>query len=268
MGPRLLHRRGAVPHYEDLRIRDYWEGLKKRRELMLECQDRIALVIPRRLCEWFAKTPATLSVKSEPTVRTIPTIQGLQSIWEDFLYNWATPHGSLFCFNPEQPRTMTDDPGFDLERSVRKRTRTEEPHPVLNCLPDVWIALSETAAKGVAGTSLQKEDVEWGFSNFVCQAYDEQEGNRPNPRTRDIEQWLSTGDLRLIRISGAESNSRFLGERIWDPQKAFDLLVHSALALGRSTRCLSREDFEGSKPAEASSSEVDPRSESDVAPMR
>ena len=33
MGPRLLQKRGTVPHYEDRRIRDYWIGLQQRHKL-------------------------------------------------------------------------------------------------------------------------------------------------------------------------------------------------------------------------------------------
>jgi pimeloyl-ACP methyl ester carboxylesterase len=242
MGPRLLHRRGTVPHYEDSRIREYWSWLTERRELILEHHRRVALVIPTKLREWFAGKPAVLSAKGEPSIRSIPQVQSLQSMWEEFLESWV-PTRSLFSFNPEKPDGPIEGPSFRLERLVRERTGTKVPHPVLNCLPDVWIALSDKVIKGMVGSS--GIDIHICFLEFIANAYQEQRGHGPNPNTANIEEWLAGGELKLIRVSGAEANSRFLGERVWGPGKALDLLVHSALALARSSQCLVPADFGG-----------------------
>jgi len=243
MGSRLLHRRGAVPHYEDLHIREYWEGLRERRELMLKYHHRVVLVIPSRLSRWFTRKPPILSIKSEPTARSIPTMQSLHSIWDEFLDSWGDT-GALFCFNPEVPEIIPQDPKFKLEQMVRARTRTEERHPVLNCLPDVWISLSDEVIQGMAGRSHDRKAVENGFLKFICSVYEEQ-GDREHgdPHTDSLRRWLAAGKLCIIRVSGAESNPRFLGERVWDIRKALELLIHSALSLARSKQCHARDDF-------------------------
>jgi pimeloyl-ACP methyl ester carboxylesterase len=253
MGSRLLHKRGTVPHYEDSRIREYWHGLSERRTLMLRHHKRLMLVVPAKLRTWFVRRPPILSVKSGPSIRSIPTIPGLKSIWNEFLDIWGGT-GSLFCFHPETPREMPDDPRFRLERMVRKRTHTEEPHPILNCLPDVWIAFSGKAMARILG--LQKLSMHSCFLEFVSNVYEETVEKGLSPNKTSMEKWLATGDLRLIRVSGADSSPRFLGERVWDSERALDLLVHSALALARSTQCLSRQDFGGPEiPQETSVSD-------------
>jgi hypothetical protein len=236
MGSRLLHRRGTVPHYEDFLIREYWEGLRKRREAMLKQSSKVTLVIPAKLGDWFVGTPPILSVKSEPTVRTIPSVDGLKAIWSDFIKCWGET-GSLFCFDPERPEKLPEnEPRFALEMLVRERTRTEEPHPVLNCLPEVWIGLSEEVVEALVGTSDQPEVMEKCFHQFVFNLYREQDGGHGNPWTTRKDLWINKGALRIIRVSGADSNSAFLGERIWDSGRALDFLVHAALALARSRR--------------------------------
>jgi pimeloyl-ACP methyl ester carboxylesterase len=251
MGTRLLHRRGTVPHYEDLRIREYWQGLTERRALLLQHHQQIVLMIPSKLNSWFTREPPILSVKSEPTARSIPTVESLRAIWHEFLDSWGGTH-ALFCFDPEKPREMPDAPSFKLERMVRARTRTQEPHPVLNCLPDVWVSLSEEVIEGMSGQAQEREAVERGFLKFVCSVYEEQENSEPgsslDPRTTSLKGWLESGKLRIIRVSGAESNPLFLGERVWDLGKAIDLLVHTGLSLARSTQCKTKNDFTGLDP--------------------
>jgi hypothetical protein len=242
LGPRLLHRRGTVPHYEDSLIREYWEGLRERRELMLHHCQKIFLVVPLKLRDWFAKPPPILSVKSAPTARAIPTREGLQNVWDDFLTSWGET-GALFAFHPEHPQFIPEgEPKFEIERLVRKRTRTEEPHPILNCLPDVWIFLSRSVVDGITGAVAGREAAERGFAQFVCSVYEEQ-SRELKPRTKELKTWLTSGELRLVRVSGADSNPRFLGERVREPARALDLLVHSALALARASQCHSKEEF-------------------------
>lgn len=243
MGNHILHRRGSVPHYEDFRIRDFWQRLKERRESMVRCADRITLVVPGRLNEWFVKQSSILSLKSLPLAREIPGRNSLEKIWEDFLADWENETGALHRFDPELRANLASD-FFKLESLVRKETATPENHPVLNCLPDIWIGLSQQVVQNTAGKATGRESIHLGFTNFVASLYT-QRRNKDDLKNdlEKLDEWLETGAMRVVRISPARSNPRFLGERIRSRGSAIDLLVHTALALPRSTPCVDRGDF-------------------------
>ncbi len=244
MGERLLHKRGSTPHYEDFEIRRFWEELKERGDSMAIHRKRITIVVPGRLNEWFRAQPSILSAKSLPLARELQDRKSLGAIWKEFLNRWGGT-GALYRFHPGDPT----DPGqivgtrFKLERLVRKDTSTPSNHPVVNCLPDVWMGLSASAVRGIGGGAV-REDIHANFQRWVRDLYAEH-SDQPErrPREKQFRDWLEKGTLKIIRVSAAQANPRYLGERIWDPETAIDLVVHSALALARSERCAKRGDF-------------------------
>lgn len=238
MGPRLLEKRGAIPHFEDQRIRAYWEGLAQRREKMIELADRLLLILPSRLKRWFVKPGAILSAKSEPSSRSVPNARALREIWSYFLDTWENT-GALYCFNPE----MKSFEQGGLEDMIRKESRTPDGHPILNTLPDVWIGLSGEVVKRISGTEqAERPDVIAAFQDRIREIYNEQAKPR-RPDSTEAREWIESGKLRVIRVSSVSSNPRFLGERIWSFDSSLDLLVHGALAIARSRQCMSQGDF-------------------------
>ena len=249
MGKLLLHRRGGVPHYEDFQIRTFWQHLQDRQATMTAQADRIVLVLPGRLNEWFKRKVSVLSPKPHSLARRLPKPYSLQEIWEAFLNDWE-PKGALYRFDPERPRELPEG-CFALERMVRIDTTTPAGHPVLNCLPDLWIGLSAKVVAGLTGLEGKPKAEELRaavtdeFLDHIHRLYRERRGVKVGKAAvANTRNWLTSGDLRLIRISAAESNPRFLGERIWDLAAAADALVHSALAITRSKRCERAGDFE------------------------
>jgi hypothetical protein len=249
MGPRLIQKRGTVPHYEDQKIRDYWIGLQWRHKKMREHSDRIILSIPKRLGEWFHGHTSILSAKNEPTAHARPSREDMERIWAQFLADWEAT-GALFRFDPEDnnlgllARPTAEE--LKLEGLVRETTRTEEPFPILNSLPDLWISLSTKVVENITGIDERKkgsrEEVLGAFHNLVTDIYTETT-KTTKPETRRARTWLEGGELSIIRVSGADSNPRFLGERIWSFRDASDLLIHSALALARCIQCKASGDF-------------------------
>jgi hypothetical protein len=214
---------------------------------MLCCTDRITLVIPGRLNEWFIRDPSIVTAKNLLLVRERHDRESLNQIWNDFLSTWETK-GALYRFDPEHPEEISIE-HYPLEHLVRNNTSTPRKRPVLNCLPDLWIGLSPKVIKDIAGIKASRIGIHKGLYNHALKIYTQrQAGDKEQSEAIDKTfDWLSNGDLRIIRISAAQS-TRFLGERIWDTRDAEELLIHSALALARSTACSTPGSFAAGWP--------------------
>jgi hypothetical protein len=234
MGQRVLHRRGTVPHYADEKIRTFWFHLQKQRLNMLKFAERITIVVPGRLNDWFAQPPSRLSEKHLPVVREYSNDERQKKIWQDFLSDWENEKGALYRFNAEYP-TDISGPLFELENLIRKETETPDQGWILNCLPDTWISLSKTIVENLAGEDHSRDEL---FAKLI------QRMTKIHGKPKALEDWLKKEELQIIRISAAQSSPRFLGERIWKSGTAVDLLTHAALALARSQPCPKKGDFE------------------------
>jgi hypothetical protein len=255
MGPRVLHRRGTVPHYADFEIGRFWARLQEQRLRMRDSADRVAIVVPGRLNGWFVHRLPTLSFKNLPIVQDAPNSEQRQTdIWHDFLNEWEGT-GALYRFDAERLTGFTTDE-FELERMIREDTATPDMSWILNCLPDTWISLSEKAVTKLAGEEGERAEVLHAFKKRMLRVYTAQRKGRQQSLTpeeqkarEDLYQWLDDGSLQILRISAAQSSPRFLGERIRSHYTAIDILTHSALALARSEQCRESGDFsKGWKP--------------------
>jgi hypothetical protein len=122
-------------------------------------------------------------------------------------------------------------------------------HPILNCLPDVWIGFSHgVLGKTMTRKALPKGVVHDNILDLANLLFKHQRRNAPSSKAADAQakelaDWLRTGEIRIVRISAANATPGFMGERIIDPDSAINVLVHSALALLYSTPCLKPGDF-------------------------
>jgi hypothetical protein len=214
---------------------------------MEDSADRITIAVPGRLNDWFMQRPPTLSVKHLPVVHEYPDRQQQLRIWEDFLTKWEAKEGALYRFNPEYPKLISGSP-FDLEKMIREDTDTPADRWVLNCLPDTWIRLSEEVVTELAGGGAKRHRVHEMLIDRMCMIYrrdkrKERLRDRERKAAENFDRLIEREELRIIRISAAQSRPRFLGERIWNPQMMADLLTHTALALARSQPCIKKDDF-------------------------
>jgi hypothetical protein len=236
MGPRVLHRRGTVPHYADDNIGRFWARLQEQRLRMREARDRVAIVVPGHLNHWFTQPLPTLSFKHLPVVQELPDQKSQQqAIWDDFLNDWETT-GALYRFDP-RPLDLSSEK-FELEKMIRKKTFTPPDFWVLNCLPDTWISISGTAANTLADGPAERGRILEALDKRMQKIHGNDEGAE-----KDLEEWLNGQSLQILRISAAQSSPRFLGERIRDLGAATELLTHSVMAFARSQPCLAKGDF-------------------------
>lgn len=239
MGSRLLHRRGSVPHYEDFRIRLFWVHAQETYRSLLDHQNRLTIVVPARLRQWFRRPPAALTSKSCLMTHDADDAANLEIIWEKFLGDWES-EGALHCFDAE----MAPEERFKLEQTIRRGTATPQNSPILNCLPDLWISFSKALASHLAGEAVTRLAVHEAFLRHSAALYEQRNGlsniKNASPSTKE---WLASGQLRIVRISEAQS-PRFLGEQIMDSRIAEEALIHAALALDRAAQCVCSGDFE------------------------
>ncbi|HJQ40041.1 MAG TPA: hypothetical protein VKB93_23090 [Thermoanaerobaculia bacterium] len=247
MGKRVLHRRGTVPHYDDNQIRGFWARLQLQRLGMKACVDRLAIVVPGRLNQWFVQRPPTLSFKHLPVVQEFHDHDEQENIWQEFLADWEDK-GVLYRFDPEYPSDISGE-RFALEERIRMETATPKDFWVLNCLPDTWISLSRKAVTDLAGGVAHREAILNNLGERMLLVYSGK-GRKDSELTDDqrtakqhLNDWLETGALQIIRISAAQTSPRFLGERIRDRDSAIELLTHTVLALARSKQCRYKGDF-------------------------
>lgn len=246
MGSRMLHHRGVMPHFEDLKIRQAWRKIQTQNAILKANRERVTVIIPGRLNEWFVRKPSVISSKSRALAREVPNQDSLAEIWKDFLNDWEVVPSALWRFDP-----TTKVQSHELEEAVRIETSTPDlpMHPILNCLPDVWLGFS----KEVFSETIATDDHPRGgaheellrLANQLFQLHLKKEPGtaKGGLRMSHLDDLLRAENLRIVRISAANATPDFMGERIVDPESAIDLLVHCALALLYSTPCLKPGDF-------------------------
>jgi hypothetical protein len=229
LGPKLLHRRGTALHHSDDAIRRYVSGLNRRREAMMkkENRDRITLVIPAPLEKWFKREQPIFSGKVEAAAFRVPSEQDLAEIWQDFFPSWASS-GALRQFSPSsaaEPRELDDE--------ITQRFDTTQSYPVLNTLPDLWIAFDGRAVEQMVSTvTPDRANCQSAFLTWAVAL------NKDDGRAKErLEGWLRNEWLRVVKVSAAEFNPRFMGWRIRDPRRARVSVVHAALACTHSRPC-------------------------------
>ncbi|HEV7667107.1 MAG TPA: alpha/beta hydrolase [Thermoanaerobaculia bacterium] len=245
MGRRRLHHRGVMPHFEDLSIRYAWEKVQEQCQTLKMRSNRITLVLPGRLNEWFRRKPSVISSKSRALAREASGQGALEAMWQDFLDDWECEEKALWRFDPH-----AQSPIHSLEQSVREETSTPSSpmHPILNCLPDVWIGFSTDVLGRTMASEMTRTEVHRQILDLACLLFEFQRKSVPaselaERKALQLGEWLRTGALRIVRISSANATPNFMGERITDPESAIDLIVHSALALLYSTPCDQVGDF-------------------------
>jgi hypothetical protein len=230
LGPKVLHRRGTALHHSDQRIRDYLAGLLHRDSALRAAKDHLVLVLPVALKRWFVRPDPVLSPYVEAAGYRVPQVETLREILADFLGVWESAD-SLFWFSPKGSRSST----AGRRRRAHRRSRFLPP---LSTLPDVWISLSAPALDGLLGTPQRRQDsVLTGLDSAVASLSEEFRTN-PGGQMDDVSAgvhsfigFIQTGDIRIVRVSRAKYNARFMGWRVRDPRRVLRYLRHALEAL-------------------------------------
>jgi hypothetical protein len=235
---KAIQEHAAVLHHEDSGIVRYIDGLRGRRELILENPERISLVLPwnaRTIMEEMDRYPGHPS-QSEGASGQMPTRTDPKKTWEEF-------HKHCECFagesNSDAIRVCDGRLGVDqggmppldtsaLVRSARKKLRIEDESLLVKpSLPDCWVWMSPKFL------FLDDEDpLEIGAARKeLCEVVPLR-----YPKPEHLANPLRKDQLRLVTVSRARYNPRFRGRLVADPKAARDLLLHVTLCVAASVR--------------------------------
>ena len=226
LGTEMLQLDGAALYHSDGTIGDYFLALQNRRLLLTRNHGKITIVIPSRLETWFRETPAILSANVE-TARggLVPDGDQLRQIWERFFNEWSG-YGCLRLFDPDPDLARP----AALVHTIRSRTAgLDSEIPIVNALPDIWLYISSRRAQMLrkwVGARSSRTGTQAGLVALATRLAESTTGKEP--RIRD---WVSWDDLIISKVSAAEYNPRYMGERITDSDAVKKVTIHAALCL-------------------------------------
>jgi alpha/beta hydrolase family protein len=217
----------ALHHSEEL-ITRYTVALRRRAKRLRDRADRISLLIPQQTGEWFSKPGehfALFSKSETPGGARAPSEADLNAMWRHFQNTWGQSAAVGLVkageYSGEQLRGIG-------ERVARRYGLEAVP---LTILPDVWIGLSHDLCKELRGQA--DEDLPYVLDGLVNLA------GRLAKNVADAQKTLvhslKEDSLRVVKVSAAELNPRYRGQRLTDPHEVSRALIHWALSYRAST---------------------------------
>lgn len=218
-------------------IRRYIEGLQDRRNTLLQhAVGAVRLVIPSQLGDWFVRPQPAFSPAVEAAYARVPSEKDLREVWVEFRRDWCET-GSLREFDPTRVGTPVGDPG----QWAMLATKGEG--LVINTLPDVWVAMSSDLLaqlmkeeREVQGRGEMSTETSLLYlASRLMQATDLESNHDELMR---LDEFIAAGTLRVVKVSGARFNPRFMGWRVRERKTACRMIIHCALAYVRSQKAV------------------------------
>lgn len=235
----VIRERGAALFHDDLQLVAYCHGAHQRRNLVSECIDRIALVLPanaRSIMLYMDAQPACPS-QAESAGGQIGVSIEVEDVWRQVAATLrrlaAEGRQSMRMFDgnlnfddaPRQPSEtlLVAANGYSHNESLMR----------VAALPDCWVWLSRRALGAKFARKLTIE-----------RAIDDLERHAPDfdDNPEDVDRMLRDGDIRIVTVSRARYNPRYRGRLVVSARDACKLLVHVALCM-RLSKALSRNDI-------------------------
>jgi hypothetical protein len=249
---------GAAMHHSEDNIGIYVESLRNRAKRLHSATDRLTLLIPAS----YGGTGAAGSIgerakerarlaKSEVAIRYWPSEKateqevpsGGEDEWARFAEDWCE-EGSVRLVKSREYQAaelgaigkawMEGHKSSDLNETIS-----------LTMLPDVWIAVSEDAGTKLLEVTrdAERDVVEGAMVTLACELAREPVERKGHVTAHSrLQDALTAGSIRAVKVSAAELNPRFRGRLIeaaaGGERKMTDLLIHWAMAYQASDRVL------------------------------
>jgi hypothetical protein len=241
LSPRHFEVWGAALHHHDARIQHYATALHGRATALDARSDRVMLLLPDKLEQWFVYASALFDPQSDTPRGRIMRHEDRLALWRDFDTHWSK------CIR-------AFDPG-ELDEPIDERLAREELIPALTAwqgvetsdltvthLPDVWIALSGGDNAAPPGNARRRERFERDFVAWAADVVSELEARRPKVRKdapragwgAKLRAGLEGGTVRIVQVSDAELNPRYRGRLERSAGPAARLLAQCAASMLRS----------------------------------
>jgi pimeloyl-ACP methyl ester carboxylesterase len=223
-------------HHNDVGIAKYIEGLRMRRELILDNPERVSLILPwnaRTITEKMDAHPGHPS-QSEGAGGQLPHRVAPRKIWKQFHdrcteVTASAPHAVRVCDGRVGLEDTSGTPEVDtaaLVNSARERLKIDDhTHRVTPSLPDCWVWMSPDFLALDVDESLTVEDGRSRLCEVVPREYDD---------VNVLSNRLRRDHLRIVTVSRSRYNPRFRGRIVVDPHVARKLLIHITLCIAVS----------------------------------
>ncbi len=230
-------------HHSEGEITRCIKDLRARSKRLRKIRDRVSLLVPAGSEVWFKdhKRRERFYSKSETaSAARIPTNDEALKMWEYFTSNWLAPGAAREVKLNEH---LLDKLG-SIGKAEEKRLNIDRLS--MTGLPDVWLALSETARELLCGNSPERAVNESSVISWATKLseewHKEPKGTSRNARvarppaaqqpTRldQLKEWIKDGQVMAIEISAAELNARYRGRLLTDAEDVRRAVIHWALA--------------------------------------
>lgn len=240
LGSQMLLRRGSGMYHSDAKIYHYIHRVSMRRHALHQLGTRLVLVLPKQLSRWFfsGKQPI-FSSKLEAASFQVPSSGTLAAIWSNFEAEWAESSRLLWF---DARKQFEDDeripqPPRNLPANQTMAALWEHAHKrTINSLPDIWVSMTADAIGGIRHARAVQVPMD-GLSaamHLGAKLLPGSTDKRKSYYRELLGELLDSDQVRIVRVSGATYNQRFMGWRVRSLNRAVAMLSHAAIALARS----------------------------------
>lgn len=233
---------GTALHHHDLRVQQYAGGLRRRAAKLEDLSERTTLVVPHLLRHWFVDLTARFDPHSDSPSGRFTKTADREEMWEGFERWWK-------CTRYFEAGKLSEHVEGGMESEVLPQkaaawSRTTEDFLEITNLPDVWIGIADDSL--FSPGSKPRNETHAGLvdgigdvlEQDVKRRSEEREAKTPEQEaelgTTALKQDLENDRIRIVHVSGAESNPRFRGRIEREPKAALRLLAHGISGLVRS----------------------------------
>ncbi len=225
-------------HHHDVRVQQYAGGLRRRADRLDQLSQRTTLIVPRKLEHWFVHLSARFDPHSDSPSGRFTTEDERREIWDGFAGRWDE---SIRYFESGKLGDESEIDVDDLTESTAKWLKADRGFLEVTHLPDVWIAIGPKAESIIAKERKRQkasESIVEGIAGILADHLEREAAKKENPEVElaesVLEQDLEEKRIRVVRVSGAESDPRFRGRIEKSPAAVTRLLVRSAAGMVRS----------------------------------
>jgi hypothetical protein len=224
----FLFHAAALHHSEEL-ITRYTAAIRRRADKLEERTDRVRLLIPQQTEEWFNERREQLALfsKSEtPGAARAPSDEDLQAMWEHFRSRWIRRGAVSLVTAGEYRGGKLRNIGIPVAGAYGLRAVP------LTILPDLWIGLSHALCSRLLGED--PDDLSHVLDGLVKRAA--KLAVKEEDAVDRLKEDLKADDIRVVKVSAAELNPRYRGQRLVGDHEVRRALVHWALSYRASKR--------------------------------
>jgi pimeloyl-ACP methyl ester carboxylesterase len=236
---------GKALHHHDASVQRYAMGLRRRAEALERCRDRVTLLLPSRLEDWFVSGSPLFDPQSDTPSGRFMELRDRQQLLDDFMVRWA---GCIREFTAGPINERLDGSGLDnslLISALSTWQGVEASELIVTHLPDVWIGVPGRGKHPLSlAQSTSREEAEQDVLRWVARLVahmptpSERQNGQPNqPKDSvgaSLQADLDRERLRIVHVSDAELNPRYRGRSETSRGAAARLLAQLAAGLLRS----------------------------------